>query len=724
MSPYPGNPNEYDFGTQFNYAVWTPATTLDLVNVPWNNDYRDIVKFDNRAALDAYINGLTPDRYQLTEATYHKPNTPIRVPIPFNVAYKYNYIRATNPAQPIPGDIARSYYYFIAEVRYINPSVSELVLQLDVWQTFGYDITFGNSYVERGHIGIANENAFANYGRDYLTTPEGLDVGSGYVHVERAVMPVLGGRPSPEWDINILVYSTVDLSSSGGTKESPVIESAEGTFIQGTLASGAAAYLFRDPLSFTSWLAYMKDKPWVTQGIISAMAVPAVKRYGVNVTFPGAPIEPVPFPESWFTYKNIHYNMMENWRDAESVSDYIGERYSHLRKFWTSPYMAIELTTYNGQPIVLKPEYWNNDDAMIIERPSYLPPGQKITFSPFKYNSVRPEVYRPSDGTPLTTINENTFIGDDMGDYVDTFTQIGNFPTLPVVNDGALLYLASNANGLAYQREAADWAQQRALQGAQAAYDNANTGIDLNKLQNLIGQSQAYQQNANSNNALLGNAAISLGTGIIGGGAGGPGGGVGAITGQLANGLGALINQGSMNTSHTINMNAANQNLNAQQFAGEAVRDTNKGLADWAARGDYANQIAGINAKVQDAQMIPPSVAGQAGGEAHGIIHGYANLHMRIKMIDKSAIRAIGEFWLRYGYTINSFIRVPASLMVMSKFTYWKLTETYITAGNMPEPFKQAIRGIFEKGVTVWKNPTDIGVIDLADNEPLDGVSY
>jgi hypothetical protein len=61
--------------------------------------------------------------------------------------------------------------------------------------------------------------------------------------------------------------------------------------------------------------------------------------------------------------------------------------------------------------------------------------------------------------------------------------------------------------------------------------------------------------------------------------------------------------------------------------------------------------------------------------------------------------------------------------MVMSKFTYWKLSETYISSAFMPEAFKQVIRGIFEKGVTVWASPSDIGNIDIADNTPLGGIS-
>ena len=43
---------------------------------------------------------------------------------------------------------------------------------------------------------------------------------------------------------------------------------------------------------------------------------------------------------------------------------------------------------------------------------------------------------------------------------------------------------------------------------------------------------------------------------------------------------------------------------------------------------------------------------------------------------------------------------------------------------TMPETFKQAIRGILEKGVTVWSSPSMINNIELDDNEPLEGIRY
>ena len=87
-------------------------------------------------------------------------------------------------------------------------------------------------------------------------------------------------------------------------------------------------------------------------------------------------------------------------------------------------------------------------------------------------------------------------------------------------------------------------------------------------------------------------------------------------------------------------------------------------------------------------------------------------------------MRDIGEYWLRYGYYVQRFLKPPASWQTMEHFTFWKMHELYIRSSTCPEEFKLAIKGIFEKGVTVWNDPDDIGVIDYADNNPLTGVRY
>ena len=44
--------------------------------------------------------------------------------------------------------------------------------------------------------------------------------------------------------------------------------------------------------------------------------------------------------------------------------------------------------------------------------------------------------------------------------------------------------------------------------------------------------------------------------------------------------------------------------------------------------------------------------------------------------------------------------------------------------GNIPEEYKLAIRGIFEKGTTVWEVPDEIENIDPVINEPVKGIKY
>ena len=95
----------------------------------------------------------------------------------------------------------------------------------------------------------------------------------------------------------------------------------------------------------------------------------------------------------------------------------------------------------------------------------------------------------------------------------------------------------------------------------------------------------------------------------------------------------------------------------------------------------------------------------------------------RQRRIDDGTLTRIGEFWLRYGYAMNIPTKVPKNLQCMTNFTYWKMQETYLYSTTCPEGFRQSIRGIFEKGVTVWSDPDRIGKTDFADNEPLPGVN-
>lgn len=719
----PANDN-YDFGQAFNYAVWPKDTRVSLVNVPWNNDYRDIVSFPTPTGvtLDQYIDSIENAGIVIDQMSYVKPMEAVRIPTAFNKVNKYNYLRATNPLQPISGgDVVKNYYYFITGVTYLAPNTTEITLQLDVWQTFGSSITFGNCYIERGHIGIANENAFDNYGRDYLTVPEGLDTGSEYQVIAKRNERIIETNYSVDADVaTILAVSAVDLNEDPGDATAPILKSAKGSSFQ-NISSGATMYVWESHFVFGAFLEIYQDKPWVTQGILSITMIPNIKRYYPDFVFSntfseenpsGSDLAPSGIPLS------PKYSMFDDWRTSEEIWNHIPAKYWHLKKFLTSPYMFIEMTTFTGNPVLIKPEIWTDNDATIIERAALVPPNQRVTFHPYRYNA-HPDA-GVDDKVPGGAFQWG---GDDNGDFLDIGTAIANFPTLPIVNNGAIGYLASNVNTLAYQGQAADWSQTKALRGNQVSYDQASSGITNASAQTGIGVGADAAQTDLRNLTQTQQGMLSAGAGIVSGavsnGVAGAAGGAGSA---LAGGINNAIAVNAANQSFGIRAGAAYDSNAANRQNATFIRDTNKDLGDFAAKGDYENQIAGIQAKVRDANLIQPNVSGQFGGEMMNLINHTAVLSLRFKMIDLASIISIGDYWLRYGYAVQRFATIT-TLRVMEKFSYWKVKELYITSGQLPENFKQSIRGIFEKGVTVWHDPNYIGNTDLGDNAPMEDIT-
>jgi hypothetical protein len=713
----------YDFGKGFNYAVWTEGTVVTLTNVPWNNDYRDLCQFPNATGktLDQYIDSNVLVNDTIRNVSYIKFNVPIRINVPFNAAFKFNYLRVQNPLEPIANDVLKSYYYFILDVKYIAPNTTELTIQLDVFQSFRTDFTFGNSYIERGHIGIANENAFNNYGRDYLTVPEGIDYGGEYRVINVVTETVMDLNTA---DISaqpvIMIITSVDITADAGTASAPVLHSATGASID-NIPSGANVYYFLRPEPFFSFMNNFSVKPWVTQGIMSITYVPNIARYGNPETF----YQPVTgitglYTGTWNAQSRVT-PLKPNWRQSTDIVNQIPARYRTLKKFLTYPYLVIEMTTWTGTPVVLKPESWTDDNATVVERASYGPPNQRVQFYPQRYNAI-----------PNSIIETSVHgAGDDKGEYLDITTMIANFPTMNIVNNSAIGYLASNFAGIPYSRQSANWSASRALRGNEVSYDQTNKGVQASKNINALQNAGVGAQAANQNLLIANQQAVTGIGGVIQATASA---GLGMSNGNIglsgiANAVGNQV-MGAITSGNQQDANTAGSNITQQVSRGantgannqtSYVNDTNKSLADWSARGDYENTIAGINAQVSDASMIQPTTSGQQGGETINLVNSSCELSLRFKFIDNAAFRTVGNYWLRYGYAIQQFAPIPASLMVMSKFTYWKLQETYIVSSAMPEGFKQIIRGIFEKGVTVWADPSYIGNTDLADNTPLAG---
>ena len=714
-------PSEKNFGLGFNYERWTPNTTITLCKVPWNTDYRDVVRFANETALNTYLSTQAGPSITLPGASYVKFGRPISIDLDFSIAQQYNYVRVHNPAQPVNGSMPQYFYYFIGDVAYGAPNTTHLSLQLDVFQTFIYTTRFGNCYIDKGHIGIANSRGFDNYGRDNLTNPEGLDIGGEYAIIKQYTREIANAVPSSSIagasNFKVMVVSTYDLTADPGTVDKPSRIKAKGNSMN-NLPNGAGIYLFQDKSIFETFLEDYKDFPWVTEGIISITAIPKLwyQSPGDFVKLPkSSALVEIPKAGRVAREKTA---MANNWRGTiRSVMPY---RYRHLDKFLTFPYMLLELTSYAGNPVIIKPESWADSNATVIEIGHLAPPAQRIIFYPYRYNAgiSSPEIDNADNANDVTT-----GVYNDGGEFLDMTTGINNFPTFSILNNAAIGYLASNANSIAYQHSSADWSQQKALTGAQLSQDQAYSGMDTAQDMTNIGINAAQAQTSLQTQNMANTAMLDAGQGIIGGIGTGPMGIGSGIAGAAMTGVRTGMAIDVANQSLGIS-NAASQSSTSRGIQqAQNIADTNKGYANMASRGDYANAIAGINARVQDAKMIQPTTSGQMGGDAFLLANYKWGYDLKIKSITGASMRTVGEYWLRYGYTVSTWGKMPADFHVMQNFTYWKLDETYIIESKCPESYKQTLRGIFEKGVTVWRNPQDIGTLDLSDNEPLAGIT-
>jgi hypothetical protein len=712
----------------FNFQKWSANTVLTLVNVPWGNDYQHLQGFDTRQQLDAYIDAK-PNAV-IRKFSYAKFNRDVSIDTPINAAMRYNYIRAANPAMPVDGDIERTYYYFIAGYEYVGPKNTRLKLQLDVWSSFFEDVQFGRCLVDRSHIGIANQNAFEQFGRSYLSVPEGLDTGAEYrvVHKERTKIMDTAGVVDADPGYDVLVCSTLDLTQPPGTEENPSLKTSHGGNWNG-VPSGASFYIFPTGLDLQKFMTSYSDKPWITQSIVSLKIIPNMKRYSVSGFDYGADLGNGDFhfyevTSAFYSSPPIPKSVtnMPNWRAADFISNILGDDYKGLQKFLTYPYMVIELTAHNGSPVLLRPESWQDPDAKVTELAAFVSPGERIAIYPARYNA---DAETQSETQTDNLHDPNGTLIDDNGESLDVAVVMDAFPSLPIVNNMGIAYLAQNRNGIAFSFQNASWGKERARAAAQAGATVAGAQIGNTSRQAGIANRNASQQAAISTNARMAGSVLGAAADIGGGAArGGPAGaGVGALGGVAGIGAAAIGSSAELESTNAGISARGESAISDVQTAGQ-IRDTNLDFANFAAQGDYENAHRGILANIQDAALTQPSVSGQFAGDAFNLVQGLSGYVLTWKMPNKQILRQIGNYWLRYGYAVQQYITPPANLHCMSKFTYWKMTEAQLLPVPIPEGFKQIIRGIFETGTTIWKNPDDIPYLPLADNAPLTGISY
>lgn len=733
MMDFPGLPDPaQQFVNEFTYENWPPQTTITLYNVPFDALYRDVINWQTGGVdqRTEYFNSLPSHRIALGNGGRVKPFQPIKIPTPLGVASQYNYLVVSSPATTT-GDIPKTYYYFITDMTFLSGNSTNLNLQLDVWTTYCDRVELGNAFVVRGHVGIANENARSEVnGRiaprlsnRYHTTPEGLDTGSEY-YTNKGLFKDFAGEVAPL----VMIQSTAKLTGDLGTLDNPSIRTARGG-ITTNLPNGCAVY-YVPGQSIEAFWSYLSNYPWVAQCIVSQQLVPGDRVFWTAPEMVG-PVQVLRPISGGRQPRTVNLGVLY---DLLGIAEFnVRHPYArNLLKFHTAPYCMLEMTANNGTAAIFKPEHidvrdeaWGSASIYGYEQYLLVPPAPRIKIGLLDYlSSQTGRITGDSQALDGGTVSSELPGGDEQSNAL----VIGDFPTFGVANSSAAVAVASTANSRAFQYDTAEWSQSKAMATASNAYNAA--GISMTNSQANTGAAISAQNRGtniqNASTQFQGNMAmINSGVGAIGSLASGNIGG--AVQGVVGLATTAANTSNSIAVNNQMNDNSVimqSEQLYNNLAAGQGLRDSNRGLAEFAAKGDYQNAIAGISAKVRDTLLTPPGIVGGFGGDAMNISNGLWGYFVRCKRISPQSVAVVASVWNRYGYYVQEWMPIQDKLMNMTNFTYWQLQDCSVLSTRMPEMFKQTVRGIFEKGVTLWRTPEIIGRTLPHDNEIVEGVSY
>ena len=123
-----------------------PNTNIILLkNAPITNNYKDTLWFDNKSDQEKYFKSLTA--FDLKNYTYQRVNLGVtRVGINAEKLYNCNYMMFQNTSF---GN--KWFYAFITKVEYVNNGMSHVHFEIDVMQTWLFDYTLEECFVEREH---------------------------------------------------------------------------------------------------------------------------------------------------------------------------------------------------------------------------------------------------------------------------------------------------------------------------------------------------------------------------------------------------------------------------------------------------------------------------------------------------------------------------------------------------------------------------------------------
>lgn len=359
-----------------------PNTNIRLLNnVPLDNTYEHTIYFSSASAQSNYFISLT--KYNLTNYTYQRVNKgKARVGIKADNIYDCNYMMFQNTSY---GN--KWFYAFITSVEFVNNECAEISFEIDVLQTWLFDFTLKQCFIERQHT--VTDNPYEHY------EPEPLDFGD---------MVQWGAYSGTiDWDDWVLVICTAPLNTGAGT--------AQLALLQNGMVSCAEYYTCLNTSESVNDFINNVLPDQSQDAVLSAYLFPNA--------FINAP-QTGHLPDTYISAPRTVDSGVIN--APSSIDGYTPKN----KKLFCSPYMLYEVTDNCGDSQFYKPELFYTQDTRGVAR----------------FNITGVYV-----GIPQIVVYPLNYKGNNIN-YAEGYT-ITDFPMMGISSDTFRAWLAQNAGNIA-----------------------------------------------------------------------------------------------------------------------------------------------------------------------------------------------------------------------------------------------------------------------------------
>lgn len=113
--------------------------------------------------------------------------------------------------------------------------------------------------------------------------------------------------------------------------------------------------------------------------------------------------------------------------------------------------------------------------------------------------------------------------------------------------------------------------------------------------------------------------------------------------------------------------------------------------------------ISSAAAKLQDLRTSPASYSGGVSDFFIDVVNNNVYPKLYYKQIDTQFLQILGDYFMKFGYKCNR-VKVPDTLS-RHRFNFLKTINCEFT-GDIPQDDLSALKSIFDKGVTLWHDPS------------------